>query len=144
MDLSFLIPSKVRRAVLQYFVENPEARVYVRELARVLKRSPQVVYRELLNLEGWGFLFSSAQANQRVFRLNPRFPLYPPVSDLYRRLKEENARRSEVIEVLDWEKLRKKYGKIPIPPDLIKGLTAKRVRPRAWAEEKALKRKGML
>ena len=58
MDLSFLIPSKTRRTVLAYFVANPKATGGVRELAREMGIAPQLAYRELVNLEGWGFLFS--------------------------------------------------------------------------------------
>ncbi len=140
MDLSFLIPSKIRQMILQYFVENPEAQVYIRELSRELKISPQQTYRELLNLEGWGFLFSSARGNQRVFRLNKRFFLYPPIKDLFERVLTEKNRKFKIVAVHDLEKIRKRLQKIPVPPELIPGLTAKRVRPRAWAEEKSLKK----
>ncbi|MBL7684951.1 MAG: hypothetical protein JNK65_02820 [Deltaproteobacteria bacterium] len=54
--------------MLQYYVENPEAQVGIRELARELQASPQVAYRELINLENWGFLFSSKRGSQRAFR----------------------------------------------------------------------------
>ncbi len=50
MDLSFLIPSKVRREVLRFFVENPSVEMGVREIARELKFSPQITHRELVNL----------------------------------------------------------------------------------------------
>ena len=62
MDLSFLIPSKVRRKVLAYFVDNPDAQVGIRELARGLKVSPQQAFRELCNLESSGFFFFLKQA----------------------------------------------------------------------------------
>lgn len=140
MDLSFLIPSKIRRKVLAYFVENPEAQVYIRELARELKVSPQQAYRELLNLEGWGMLFSSAQGNQRVFRLNKKFPFNPIIKDLFERYKIEQNRKLEVVKTYDFNKEVKRLRKIPVPPELIPGLTSKRKKPRAWAEEKALKR----
>jgi hypothetical protein len=144
MDLSFLIPSKIRRRVLEFFVENPELQMGVRELARELQAAPQPVYRELLNLENWGFLFSSRRGNQRAFRLNKKFPFYPPIADLFRRMKEENNREFKVAKVLDWEKLSEEYKKIPVPESLIPGLKAQRTKPRAWAEEKLLKKKGML
>ena len=144
MDLSFLIPSKIRRDVLAYFVENPEAQVYVRELARELKISPQQVYRELLNLESWGLLFSSKRGNQRVFRVNQKFPFYPAITELFRCLDKENNRCLEVVNVLDWEKLSSQYQKIPTPPEIIPGLTTKRRRLRSYDEEKSLKKKGLL
>jgi hypothetical protein len=144
MDLSFLIPSKVRRLVLDYFVQYPDAQVGIRELARELKISPQESFRELVNLEGWGILFSSRRGLERAFRLNKKFPLYPPVAELFRRLREENNRRPEVIGTLDWKKMSKEYDKIPVPSELIPGLTAKRRKPRSFVEEKMMRRKGML
>ncbi len=138
MDLSFLIPSKMRRQVLAYFVANPEAQMGIRELARELKAPPQAVYRELLNMEGWGFLFSSKRGNQRAFRLNKRFFLLPPIQELFRRLDEEKNRKFTIVKTYNLEKEVKRLRKIPVPPELIPGLTSKRRRPRAYAEEKSL------
>lgn len=138
MDLSFLIPSKVRRSVLAYFVEQPDAQPGIRELARELKISPQMVYRELVNLEGWGFLFSSKQGNRRAFRLNRKFILYPPITELFKLYKEENARTYTVNKIFDLKDAVKKFSKIPVPDSYIPDLVAKRSRPRAWDEEKLL------
>ena len=140
MDISFLIPSKIRRQVLRYFVENPDVQVHIRQLARELKASPQQTYRELLNLEGWGFLFSSSRGNQRAFRLNKRFYLLPPIQDLFERIQKEEDWEPEVVQTFDFQKRAKQLRKIPIPPELIAGLTSKRTRPRAYAEEKSLER----
>jgi hypothetical protein len=144
MDLSFLIPSKVRRLVLDYFVRNPDAEVGIRELARELKISPQQAFRELCNLESWGMLFSSRRGTERAFRLNQRFPLYASIEDIFRKWRAANENRPSVDRTLDWRKLSAAYDKIPVPPELIPGLTAKRRKPRAYAEEKIMKRKGML
>lgn len=144
MDLSFLIPSKIRRLVLNYFVENPEAQVGIRELARELQISPQQTFRELCNLESWGMLFSNRRGTERAFRLNQRFPLYPPVKDIFLRWKESNEDRPKVDRVLNWKTLSSRYSKIPVPAELVPGLTAKRTKPRAYAEEKIMRRKGML
>lgn len=144
MDLSFLIPSKIRRVILQYWVENPDAQMGVRELARELKISPQESFRELCNLESWGILFSSRRGTERAFRLNRQFPLYPSVKDLFLKCRAANDDRPAVNETLDWKKLASHYAKVPVPPELIPGLTAKRRKPRAFVEEKIMKRKGML
>jgi DNA-binding transcriptional regulator YhcF (GntR family) len=144
MDLSFLIPSKIRRAVLAYFVENPDAQVGIRELARELKVSPQLTYRELTNLESWGFLFSSKRGNQRAFRLNQHFPFYPPIRELFARYREEQNRRYDVIKTYDMKELVREIQKVPFPKELIPGLTQPRRKPRSYAEEKTLKRFGQL
>ncbi len=140
MDLSFLIPSKIRRGVLAYFVGDPEAQVYVRELARELKCSPNQAYRELLNLEGWGMLFSSSRGNQRVFRLNKKFRYFKPICEIFELWDFEKSFEPKIIKTIDYQKMVKRLRKIPVPPELIPGLTSKRKKPRAWAEEKSLKK----
>src|SRR5579885_632261 len=132
MDLSFLIPSKVRRQVLAYFVDNPDAQMGVREFAREIGLQPQAVFRELCNLESLGLLFSSKRGNQRAYRLNSRFCLYPPIRDLFLRYKEEQNRKYTVDRVYDMEKYAKKIRKIPVPPELIPGLTSPRKKPRSY------------
>lgn len=144
MDLSFLIPSKIRRLVLAYFVENPKAQVGVRELARELSASPQQTYRELVNLEGWGFLFSSRRGNQRAFRVNERFVLYPPLASLFEQFRQSSNLVPTISKVLDWKRLSKGYRKINIPQQILDGLQAKRVQPRSFTEENMLQKRGLI
>lgn len=144
MDLSFLIPSKVRREVLRFFSENPSVEMGVRELARELKLSPQVTHRELINMENWGFLFSSKRGNSRAFRVNQKFPLYPMIKELYKAYKTEQERTYEVANVMDWNVMKKEYAKIKVPQKLIPGLQSMRVKPRAYMENKMMKKRGML
>jgi DNA-binding transcriptional regulator YhcF (GntR family) len=140
MDLSFLIPSKIRRQVLAYFVENPDAQICIRELARELRSSPQMIHRELVNLEEWGFLFSSKQANQRVFRVNEQFPFYPSIKDLFQKYQKEVNREYSIDKTYNLNKMVKRLKRIPISKELISGLTAKRKKHRAWVEEKVLEK----
>ena len=144
MDLSFLIPSKVRRKVLEFFVNEPNAQLHVRELARELNLSPQLTYRELINLENWGFLFSSKRGNQRVYRLNEKFIFNQPIKMIFQNMADENSQKYVVKNTFDWKKLSKKYDKIPISKNLASGLTAKETKPRSYEEEKILKRKKLL
>lgn len=134
MDLSFLIPSKARRTILQYFCESPGAEMGVRELARALNLSPQVAHRELVNLEGWGILFSSAKGIQRSFRLNKSYPLYPVIQSLFDVCKREQERKYEIVGHYKLNQMVAKAKKVPVPSRFIKGLTAKRRKPRAWVE----------
>jgi hypothetical protein len=140
MDLSFLIPSAVRRAVLQYWVENPDAQMGIRELARALNLSPQQTFRELINLESWGMLFSSSRGNQRAVRLNPKFRLFPPIRDLFERYQEEQSRKYEVHETYKMEDLVREIGGTPIPAEMLPRLMERRKKPRSYEEEKILKR----
>lgn len=145
MDLSFLIPSKVRRSVIDYFVQNPDMQAGIREIARSLSMAPQQIARELSNLESLGLLFSSRRGNQRSYRLNSRFCLYPAIRDLFLIYRQEESRTYKVDRVYDMEKYVKKIRSIPTPPELISGLTSnKRKKPRSYDEEKTLKSFGQL
>ncbi len=144
MDLSFLIPSKMRRSVLQYFCENADVQVHVRELARQLQTAPQLVYRELINLENWGLLFSFSQGNQRIFTLNTKFACLPAMKELFKAVSEVSNVELTVHQVFDWNKLSKKLDQVKIDPKLAQQLQTKRTQPRAFAEEKMLKKKGLL
>lgn len=141
MDLRFLIPSKVRRKVLEYFVKHPDTQVYVRELARDLEISPQLIYRELLNMENWGFLFSSKRGNQRVYRLNEKFVFYPVIHDLIQIDTREKNRIYKIGHTYKLEDMASRINKIPIPPELVPGLLVKETKPRAFDEQKILERK---
>lgn len=140
MDIRFLIPSKTRQQVLAYFVHNPEVRYCGREMARALKASPQLVYRELINLESWGFLSSNKQGNQRVFSLNQRFPLYPPIRDLFLIYTQEQTRSYNISKVYRLDSVLKRVKKIVIPPELEVALMSPRKRPRAFTETKFLEK----
>lgn len=138
MDLSFLIPSKVRRSVLEYFVKNPETELHMSELARELSLSPQLVYRELINMENWGFLFSSKRGNQRVFRLNKKFPFFPVVRDFVNIHETEQNRTYKIKNVYKLNDVVERLSKIPVPTELIPGLLTKDTKPRAFDEQKIL------
>lgn len=139
MDLSFLIPSKVRREVLRFFIENPQTEMGVREIARQLGLSPQVTHRELVNLENWGFLFSSKRGNSRAFRVNQSFPLCPALKQIFEMEKNDRAQSYETNQVQDLEKMIARVSKAPVPSSLkLKMGKSKRTKPRAWTENKIL------
>jgi hypothetical protein len=138
MDLSFLIPSKMRRTLLEYFVTNPDVQIHVNELAREIKSAPQLVYRELINLENWGFLFSSKRGNQRVFRVNQRFVFLKPTIDLIKAQQKLKQLRPKVDKFYDFETYLESIKNIPIPKELIEGLKKPPKRPRAYDETVSL------
>ncbi|MBX7148523.1 winged helix-turn-helix domain-containing protein [bacterium] len=145
MDLTFLIPSKTRLKVLEYFVLNPDEKVHVNELARRLNLAPQLTYRELINMENWGFLFSSKSGNQRVYRVNKKFVYWEQIAELIEKRNQIKALQPPTIsKVIDWDELSKEYRTIKIPATLDKNLKMKKNTPRAYTEEKMMKRKGLL
>lgn len=144
MELDFFIPSQVRQKVLRYFSFDPEAWIHVNGLARELGQSPQAIYRELIRLENWGFLFSSKQGNQRVYRLNEKFPYFPAVKSIFfteKQLKEQRQ-KFKICRTWDLYKRAKELKQIPIPAALTQGLQSKRRKPRSFGEEKLLEKYG--
>jgi hypothetical protein len=144
MDLQFLIPSKMRRLVLEYFVTQPDVTIHVSELARELKSAPQLVYRELINMENWGLLLSSKRGNQRVYRVNQRFVFLAALVELYHVRQTLTAKPPRISKVYDWDKLSTQYSRIAIPDDLDQGLRLKRTKLRSYDEEVSLKKKHLL
>jgi hypothetical protein len=139
MDLSFLIPSKSRRCVLAFFSDEPKAQVYVHELAKELNMPAQLIYRELINLESWGFLFSYKRGNQRVFQINNKFILKDAVIALFQK---QNYPEVTINQVFQWKSLKQKYNAIPHSP--LDNKARKQKKPRSYDEEKAMMKKGML
>jgi len=139
MDLSLLIPSKVRRLVLEYFCLHPDAKIHVNAMARELKSSPQLIHRELINLENLGMLFSFARGNQRTFEVNKRFLCWPPLRDMFKIIEDYRNTKFEVDRVIDSEEFMKQKGP-SIDPELIKAANAGGTIPKSWGKEKMLKR----
>lgn len=141
MDLSFLIPSKTRRLVLEYFILNPDAELGIRELARKIALAPQLVYRELINMENWGFLFSSKRGNQRAYRVNKRFMFLNGLTDMLIKIQEIKEQTYQVDRIYDLKKTVQRLQKIPVPPQLIPDLKSTRKKPRAYDETLLLGKK---
>lgn len=144
MDLSLLIPSKIRRQVLEYFVFNPRAQIHVNGLARVLKAAPQPVYRELINLENWGLLKSFKRGNQRAFYLNQRFVFLEPIEEIFRRREKILSRPPMVTKIYDWQDLARQYDAVAVPAALSRDLERRRQKPRSYEEEILLGKKDLL
>lgn len=138
MDLGFLIPSNSRRVILGYFTSNQDAQAYVNELARELALAPQLVYRELINLENWGILISTKRGNQRVFSVNKRFIFLKPIIELFSRYNQAQHPKYETIASYDLKEMIREQKKIPVPKELVAGLQSPRRRPRAYDEDTIL------
>jgi predicted transcriptional regulator with HTH domain len=68
--LKKLFSSSIRADVLALFLNAPEEKFYVREVARMLRKNPSGVKRELDNLEKMGIVSSQRVANLKYFRAN--------------------------------------------------------------------------
>ncbi len=74
--------SAVRREILVAFFAKPGIVAHPRELARQLRRSPQVVGRELRRLEAAGILTSETIGRARRYRVDDASPIAAEVHSL--------------------------------------------------------------
>ncbi|GBD99021.1 hypothetical protein BMS3Abin07_01052 [bacterium BMS3Abin07] len=80
--LKKLFSSSIRADVLALLLTSPKEKFYVREVARLLRKNPSGVKRELDNLQNLGVLTSERVANLKYFRANKKSPLYPDLKKL--------------------------------------------------------------
>lgn len=128
--------------VLEYFILNPDDELGIRELARKLELAPQLVYRELINMENWGLLFSSKRGNQRAYRVNKRFALLSGLTDMSLSIRKTNERTYKIDKIYNLKNTARRLKSIPVPPQLIPDLKSPRKKPRAYDETFLLNKKG--
>lgn len=68
--------SPLRKKLLSYFFTNPQARLYLRDIAAKLNVDPANLSRELSRLVSDGVFIFQKQGNLKYFSLNSRYPLY--------------------------------------------------------------------
>lgn len=76
-QLEALFISKVRIKLLELFLSNPGAFVYVRELVRLVDEEVNAVRRELNRMQKIGLLRSEERANRLYYQLRTDFVFYP-------------------------------------------------------------------
>ncbi len=77
MDNVFgIAKSALRKKVMLYFFANPEANLYVREIAQILGVDVGNLAKELSRLEKEGVFVSNLRGNQKHFTINKAYPLY--------------------------------------------------------------------
>ena len=75
--LEGIFASRTRAHLIAAFTLRPGERLYLREVARLIKADVRAVKVELDRLERLGFLKSEASGNRRYMKVNQAFPLYP-------------------------------------------------------------------
>lgn len=75
-NLIHLNKSSLKKKLLAYFFTNPESRLYVREIALLIRVDPTNLSRVLRDFEAEGVFVSVKKGNQKYFSLNPQYPLY--------------------------------------------------------------------
>ena len=74
--LLHLARSPLKKKLLVYFLSQPEASLYLREIALLLNVDPANLSRELKKLEQEGIFRSKKKGNQKYFSLSRSYPLY--------------------------------------------------------------------
>ena len=80
--IDILLPSKVRRKLVAFFVSHPEGEFYIREVERATQADFRSVHLELARLEKAGLLHSRRVANLKYYRLDKAYPLYPELQSI--------------------------------------------------------------
>ena len=80
--LEYFISSGSKRKILIYLIKHPDEEYHLRELSRKMGEPAPVVKRELDKLDQLGLIVSWAQGNQRRFRVNRNFLLWPELKSL--------------------------------------------------------------
>lgn len=80
--LKELFSSRTRARIVELFTSRPKERLYLREVARLIKADVRSVKQELDRLERLGLLKSEASGNRRYLTANLDFSLYPELKRL--------------------------------------------------------------
>jgi DNA-binding transcriptional ArsR family regulator len=81
--LKSLFSSATRVKLLSTFLLHPEQEYFVRELTRLLDEQINSIRRELENLKRIGLVKSRTRNRKKYFRVNPEFPIYPDLRNLF-------------------------------------------------------------
>jgi len=80
--LKSLFSSSIRGELLSLLLSSPEEKFYIREIAKLLRKNPSGVKRELDKLEDMEIIFSEKVANLKYFQANRESPLYSELKNL--------------------------------------------------------------
>ena len=82
VKLKSLFSSSVRADVLSLLLNSPDEQFYIREIAKLLRKNPSGVKKELDNLEKMDIVNSEKIANLKYFHANKESPLYSELKNL--------------------------------------------------------------
>ena len=140
--LEYLFSSGSKRKILIYLIEHPDEEYHLRELSRKMGEPPPVVKRELDKLDQLGLIVSWAQGNQRRFRVNRNFLLWPELKSLAEKSAASSApsKVSTIYTLKEIPLKGKSWGKRSREIVEAYGKDVKRRRPRHPAEAKMLEK----
>jgi hypothetical protein len=80
--LKTLFSSSIRADVLSLLLNSPDEQFYIREIAKLLRKNPSGIKRELDNLEKMGIVTSEKIVNLKYFQANKESPLFSELKNL--------------------------------------------------------------
>ena len=80
--LKSLFSSSIRADVLSLLLNSPDEQFYIREIAKLLRKNPSGIKRELDNLENMGIVTSEKIVNLKYFQANQESPLFSELKNL--------------------------------------------------------------
>jgi predicted transcriptional regulator with HTH domain len=80
--LKSLFSSSIRADVLSLLLNSPDEQFYIREIAKLLRKNPSGIKRELDNLEKMGIVVSEKVANLKYFQANKDSSLFSELKNL--------------------------------------------------------------
>jgi DNA-binding transcriptional ArsR family regulator len=138
--LEYFISSASKRKILIYLIKHPDEEYHLRELSRKIGEPAPVVKRELDKLDQLGLILSWAQGNQRRFRVNRKFLLWPEIKSLVDKSQAHSTppKVSTTYTLKEIPLKRKSWGKRSRAIVEAYGKDLKRRRPRHPSEAKML------
>ncbi|MFA6054555.1 MAG: winged helix-turn-helix domain-containing protein [Thermodesulfovibrionales bacterium] len=80
--LKSLFSSSTRADVLSLLLNSPDEQFYIREVAKLLRKNPSGIKRELDNLEKMGIVTSEKIVNLKYFQASKESPLFSELKNL--------------------------------------------------------------
>ncbi|MEW6585932.1 MAG: winged helix-turn-helix domain-containing protein [Nitrospirota bacterium] len=80
--LKSLFSSSIRAEILSLLLNSPDEQFYIREVAKLLRKNPSGIKRELDNLEKMGIVTSEKIVNLKYFQANKESPLFSELKNL--------------------------------------------------------------
>lgn len=77
--------SKIAQEVLGYFLVNPQAEMYLNEMARKFNADRGNLARKLSEWEKEGILLKSKKGNLSIYAVNRNYPFLPEVKKIYQK-----------------------------------------------------------
>jgi len=80
--LEKLFTSGIRADIMSLLFNSPEEKFYMREIARLVKKNPSGVRKELDKLQQMGLVISEREGNLKYFKVNKNSSLFPELKGL--------------------------------------------------------------